>query len=161
MSSVHYDTSSSLELCALDHLIRLIWTWFFHKAVHGRLELLSVQTGHMTDGLECGLSHARGLTGVECVLLFISNMLSRCTLMRCMLEFSTSSISPLVSVQGSDRLLHCFAMQILPSFVFVFRGFSCLRFLRQLCFTDWKPPLQSAVQGNTGELCRLRVVHNK
>lgn len=28
---------------------------FFHK---GRLELLSVETGHMTDGLECNLSHA-------------------------------------------------------------------------------------------------------
>lgn len=35
---------------------------FFHK---GRLELLSVETGHMTDGLECNLGHAGGPAGLE------------------------------------------------------------------------------------------------
>lgn len=43
---------------------------FFHKALPGRLELLSAETGHMTDGLECSLAQARGHTGlkVKCIL---------------------------------------------------------------------------------------------
>lgn len=61
---------SSLELCTSE-LIGLIWTWFFHKALCGRLELLSVEAGHMTDSVECSLSHARGWK--LSVFWFVSN----------------------------------------------------------------------------------------
>lgn len=66
MSSMHCDTP---PLPGALHLIGLIWTWFFfHK---GRLELLSVETGHMTDGLECNLSHAGGRLGRKLSVIWI------------------------------------------------------------------------------------------
>lgn len=41
---------------------------FFHKS---RLELLSVETGHMTDGLECNLGHAGGRLGRKLSVIWI------------------------------------------------------------------------------------------
>lgn len=65
MSSVHYDTSflpGALHLGANRINMDVI---FSTKPSVGRLELLSVETGHMTDSLVCVLGDARGLTGVE------------------------------------------------------------------------------------------------